>query len=121
MRVGIVGSRRRNSRRDELFVRRLVRDLPEGTVVVSGGCEEGADFWAEDEVKQCKHLNPPLIFRPNFNGGYDVRQYHIRNQQIAQECDVLVALPSEDREGGTESTISAARRLGKVFIIIPKL
>jgi len=106
-RVAIVGSRRRTDRHSVVD---LVNSLPEGTVVVSGGCV-GVDTWAAEaararglEVKE--HL-------PNIAGksGWDkVNAYYARNEQIVLDSSVVCALPAPDRRGGTENTLKHARR-----------
>jgi hypothetical protein len=41
-----------------------------------------------------------------------------RNGNIAKQCDVLIAVPAEDRTGGTEDTIRKATKLGKEIILV---
>ena len=49
------------------------------------------------------------------------KPYLTRNQDIVNECDILVATPKEEKEvlrSGTWSTIRMARRAGRPYIII---
>ena len=110
MRYGIVGSRRRT---DEASIRAFVRELPEGSTVVSGGAK-GPDSWATSEARKCglevvEHL-PDL--RGTRNRIEATERYYARNRLIAQESDVVVAFVAPDRRGGTENTIRHAKELG---------
>ena len=110
MRIGIVGSRRW-SRRE--VVEELINMLPLNSTIVSGGCR-GVDTWAKeaaesrgmDVVEYLPDLppdgSPPWEF---------TKAYHTRNQQIAENVDVLYAFVAEDRRGGTENTINHAMKL----------
>lgn len=109
MKIGIVGSRRRQC---EEAVRELVRNLPAGSTVVSGGCR-GVDSWAEDEA--VKVGLAVEIHRPQKEGTRYVdacRAYSERNRKIAESADILYAFVASDRKGGTEQTIRFARKAG---------
>jgi hypothetical protein len=41
-----------------------------------------------------------------------------RNAQIAEDCDLLIAVVSKDRKGGTEDTIRKVMALGKDVYIV---
>lgn len=115
--IGIVGSRRRYSNQDyNLCQKAFAAVYKEGDRVVSGGCPRGADQFAERLARQygCtitihhanwdKHGNPAGP---------------IRNSQIAADADVLIALPAEDRTGGTEDTISkfSKKSAGRLIVV----
>ena len=77
--------------------------------VVSGGAQ-GADALAEEYARE-RGL-PLVVYRPDLARYGSPAAYHIRNRQIAEACDqVLACMAGTSR--GTESTIKAARRLGK--------
>lgn len=107
MKLGIVGSRRRNSEIDKDIVKRKILKL-KPTTLVSGGCSKGADRFAEELAKE---LDIPIVlFNPGFTGkeknfGEIVIRYHARNKKIAIHSDYLIALVAGDRKGGTENTI----------------
>lgn len=42
----------------------------------------------------------------------------IRNTDIAEDCDILIATPSEDRTGGTEDTIKKVEKLQKPIYLL---
>jgi len=117
MKYGIVGSR---SRKDRRSVVDFVNSLQPGDVVISGGCR-GVDTWAA-EAARARGLKV-VEFLPDLAGCRErwqyTRAYFARNEQIAQECDTLVAFVAEVRKGGTENTIKHARKLGHEVIICP--
>lgn len=113
--IGIVGSRRRKSLAD---VQRLLKAFDElyeeGDTIVSGGCPEGADAFAEHIAKQ---RGVPITIYParwsdSKHAGLE------RNTKIAEACDVLIALVHEDRTGGTEDTVKKTLALGKKVIYV---
>ena len=120
MKLGIVGSRRRNSPRDKRLLKKRIEALrPE--LIISGGCPRGADRFAEELARE---LNIPIkIYYPEQvspEAPYFVRvkAYYDRNQKIAEESDYLIALVAKDRKGGTEDTITRFRKLGKTNLEI---
>lgn len=125
MRVGIVGSRRRNSMKDRYQVFGLVEELKllhNDLVLVSGGCRKGADAFAEEAAKA---YGVPMALYPvdtseGIQGRWDYAQKAFsRNRDIAADSDVIYAWVSEDRTGGTENTIGHALDLEKkVFLVL---
>lgn len=114
--IGIVGSRRRDSQEDYDKLKRILDSIYYiGDWFVSGGCYKGADRMAEDYAYI--HNIPMIIYEADWNK-YGKAAGPIRNEYIARDCTALVALPSIDRAGGTESTIEAAKRLGRKVILI---
>lgn len=108
MKLGIVGSRRRNSLQDKAILKeRIVELSPE--MLISGGCQKGADFFAEEIAKELGI--PIIIYYPKLLKGGDYPPHKVRNEmyarniQIALASDHLIALVAEDRKGGTENTI----------------
>ena len=103
MTIGMVGSRRRNSQEDYLIVQKAFLSIyRHGDQLVSGGCPQGADRFAEVIAK---NLQVPItIYYAEWNrlgrsAGF------ARNGSIAKAADVLIACVAEDRTGGTEDTI----------------
>jgi predicted Rossmann fold nucleotide-binding protein DprA/Smf involved in DNA uptake len=125
IRIGIVGSRRRNSFSDRKIVTDIIRKAidkygRENVTIVSGGCEKGADAFAKSvtSIYQVNYQEHPIPRDPPVKhlGEFTERAY-ARNRKIAEDCDVLFALAHPDRTGGTENTISHALELGRrVFI-----
>lgn len=124
--IGIVGSRRRSS----LYDRQLVTDIilsaikrygKENIEIVSGGCRRGADKFAKDTALLYGLLykefpirdDPPAKHKREFT-----ERAYARNRQIAEYSDVLFALVTDDRTGGSESTIRYAEEFGRqVFCV----
>ena len=122
MRVGIVGSRRRNSSGDraqvEIMIDVVAKEYGDDLVIVSGGCQKGADKFAasycnEMDIKLVEHL-PDVANVKDY--GDRVQRYYARNRKIAQDSDFIVAFVALDRTGGTENTIKHAKELGKPVI-----
>lgn len=89
-------------------------DKLQPTAIVSGGAV-GADFIAE---KYAADRGLPLtVFAPDLDKYGSPAAFHIRNRQIAELADVVLAcLDGPSR--GTQSTINAAKKLGRRVIII---
>ena len=126
LKIGIIGSRSRNSQEDKKIVYDLIKDKIE-TVghynlhIISGGCPEGADGFAEQAAD---YFGLPItIFYPKKNPRATSKQeatqrFHYRNLLIANECHELYALVADDRTGGTENTIGYAEKENKKVILL---
>jgi len=97
----------------------IVHSLPSDAVVVSGGCR-GVDSWAAEDARAIglgvEELLPDLVGVRS--RGEAARRYHERNSLVAQSCDRLIALVSDDRKGGTEDTVRKAVAAGKAVTIV---
>lgn len=115
--IGIVGSRRRNSGMDQVYLQvQFDKVFRRGDRIVSGGCPKGGDFFAE-VIARVRQI-PITIHYAWWDGPDGNKAGFVRNSDIARDCDVLLALVAADRKGGTEDTIVKARRLGKKVILI---
>ena len=102
-RIGIIGTRRRNTFSDFKIVEsKLYEIYEEGDWIISGGCHQGGDKFAEKIAK--RDGLPILIFWPKWKK-YSKAAGIIRNTDIAENSDILIACVAEDRKGGTEDTI----------------
>ena len=86
MRLGIVGSRRRNEERDKAIVRAIILEL-KPSLIVSGGCPKGADRFAEELAAE---LDIPIkVYYPDLEGCRSkidfTKAYHARNKIIAEK------------------------------------
>jgi hypothetical protein len=121
MRIGVVGSRRRNSEVDYdkvLFeVNVCAYHYNQDIGLVSGGCGAGADKFAEHISK---HYGYDItIHRPDYHKNGRIAPF-IRNELIAKESDILIACVAADRKGGTEDTIRKFKKHhpeGKLIIV----
>lgn len=101
--IGIVGSRRRDTAKDRMLVTNKFMELyEEGDQIVSGGCPNGGDKFAEI-ISKANGI-PITIFYPNWKRFGNIAGFE-RNTYIADESDILIACVAEDRKGGTEDTI----------------
>lgn len=109
-RIGIVGTRTRDTREDYYFVKIAFLNLmnqfsDDEIIIVSGGATRGADRFAE--MLAYEHDLWLEEFNPAFKSTRkeQLKEYFRRNKEIADNCDYLIACVSKDRKGGTESTI----------------
>ena len=118
--IGLVGSRRRDTREDfKLTEKVFYRVYEDGDRIVSGGCPQGGDRFADDIAKQ---RGLTIITHYPGQGGDRIafaKRAFARNSKIADDCDLLIAVVSEDRRGGTEDTIKKVTQLGKTVYLVP--
>ena len=110
MKVAIVGSRQYDIL-DE--VKKFVRTLPKGTIVVSGGAR-GVDKIAELEAEKCG-LETKVF--PAYWDEYGKSAGYKRNVQIVNYADIIVAFWSVGSKG-TKHTIDIAREKGKLLFVV---
>lgn len=127
--IGIVGTRRRNHKRDFRKVNdAFLLNYQEGDSIVSGGCEEGGDWFAEllSAIYRVEiRIHPPdksklnqELLEKNPRAAYAEINY-ARNTLIAQDSDILIACVAPDRKGGTEDTIKKFKKFhpeGKLIL-----
>jgi len=111
MKIAIVGSRRYTNRAK---VEKVVDELPQNTIIVSGGCR-GVDTWAVERAK--KRNLKTIVFLPKIpkkgTRWEIVEAYYKRNARVCRESDKIIAFVAEDRRGGTENTLRTAKKLNK--------
>ena len=132
MKVAIVGSRRyENKNKIKDFIFKLKLEHGEETIIVSGGCKDGADKYAKKyalELGLQYEEYPPAHFthnlyctfgEHNYGKPYHVSNYFKRNKQIAIYSDLVIGfIPSGIVSNGTMSTINYAKKYKKKYIII---
>lgn len=140
--IGIVGSRRRNALADFEAVEAAFRHIYEpGDRIVSGGCPQGGDRFAEliaIELARPGHYDREALWALSLEERHHlIKEYgapfilhrarwdrhgkaagHMRNRLIAADADKLIACVAADRSGGTESTIEKFLALGKKDLIL---
>src|SRR6185369_9940384 len=98
--IGIVGSRRRTSSADTAAIKAaFTRVYEDGDHIVSGGCRTGGDAVAESIART--NEVPIKIHYARWKKRGKAAGF-IRNGDIAQDADVLIACVAADRTGGTE-------------------
>ena len=132
MKVGIVGSRRyENKKKIKDFIFKLKHERGEDTIIVSGGCKDGADKYAKKyalELGLQYEEYPPFhevhnmyctLPESRYNKSYNISNYFARNKIIAGVSDFIVAfIPNGIISNGTNSTLKYAEKFNKKTIII---
>jgi hypothetical protein len=103
MKIGIVGSRRRNTEKDyQKVLLEFNKHYTKGDIIISGGCWKGADKFAE---RIAKEYNIPIeIYYADWKKYGKVAGF-LRNTIVVEKANTLIACVAEDRQGGTEDTI----------------
>jgi len=115
--IGIIGSRKRNSKHDyDCCVRRFLEVYEEGDIIVSGGCPIGGDHFAELIARE---YEIPIILFPADWDKYGKGAGFKRNTQIAEKSDIVIAIATRNRDlcKGTMDTVNKSINLGKTAII----
>ena len=132
MKIGIVGSRRyENKKKIKDFVFKIKEQYGTDTIIVSGGCKQGADKYAKKyalELGLQYEEYPPFhevhnlyctISANRYSKPYHVKNYFARNKIIAGTSDIVVGfIPEGHISNGTNSTLKYAEKFGKKTIII---
>lgn len=125
LKLGIVGSRKRNSLKDFHLLKEFILKAKEkfNITIISGGCQTGADHFAEMIAEELKI--PIILFLPDKSKlpekpqKYHFRQINFdRNTLIAEACEVLVALTIPEGSNGTDDTIEKTKKLNKKVILL---
>lgn len=114
--VAIVGNR---DFRNKSLVFNFVKQLPENTIVISGGAI-GPDSWAEYAAERCgleTDIRDIEGIRDGMPKDEFTKKAYERNMKIAEECDILVAFICRDA-GGSNWTAGYARHLGKPVLVV---
>ena len=132
MKIGIVGSRRyENKKKIKDFIFKLKNEYGEKTIIVSGGCKQGADRYAKkyalelglqyEEYPPFHDVHNLYCTMPSSRYGrpYSIKNFHARNKIIAGTSDFVVAfIPEGIISDGTLSTLNYAKKFDKKRIII---
>ena len=132
MKVAIVGSRRyENKKKIKDFVFKLKEQYGTDTIVVSGGCKQGADKYAKkyalelglqyEEYPPFHDVHNLYCTMPSsrYSRPYSIKNFHARNKIIAGTSDFVVAfIPEGIISDGTLSTLNYAKKFDKKRIII---
>ena len=132
LKVGIVGSRKyENRKKIKEFIFKLKNYKGNDTIIVSGGCKQGADRYAKkytlelglqyEEYTPFHEVHNLYCTLPEsrYSKPYSVKNFFARNKIIAGTSDIIVGFIPEGVEGrGTINTISYAKKFDKKYIII---
>jgi predicted Rossmann fold nucleotide-binding protein DprA/Smf involved in DNA uptake len=111
MKVAIVGSRDFENLK---AVRGFVRSLRPGTIVLTGGAA-GVDLAAETAARE-EGLELEII-RPDYRKHHPKLAPKIRNREIAEKCDAMIAF-WDGMSGGTANAVTWAIYFGKVVTVL---
>jgi len=132
MKVAIVGSRRyENKKKIKDFVFKIKEQYGTDTIIVSGGCKQGADRYAKkyalelglqyEEYPPFHDVHNLYCTMPSsrYSRPYSIKNFHARNKIIAGTSDFVVAfIPEGIISDGTLSTLNYAKKFDKKRIII---
>lgn len=111
IKLAVIGSRSFNNFR--LLEKILEPYRPKISTIVSGGAK-GADFWGESYA--IKYGLEREIYLPDWDK-YKKAAGFIRNTQIIENCDAVIAF-WDGESHGTQDSITKAEKLGKPIKII---
>ena len=126
MKVAVIGSRRyENKKRIKDFVFKLKQQYGTDTIIVSGGCKQGAD---KLELGLQYEEYPPFhevhnlyctLPQSRYDKPFSMRNFFARNKIIAGTSDFIVAfIPEGVEANGTKNVLEYAKKLNKKRIII---
>ena len=132
MKIAIVGSRRyENKKKIKDFIFKIKQQYGNDTIIVSGGCKQGADKYAKKytlELGLQYEEYPPfhevhnlycVLPESRYNKDFSMRNFFVRNKIIASVSDFIVAfIPNGVEAKGTISTLEYAKKLDKKRVII---
>ena len=132
MKVGIVGSRRyENKKKIKDFIFKLKQEHGEGTIIVSGGCKQGADKYAKkyalelglqyEEYPPFHEVHNLFCTMPEsrYSKPYSVKNFFARNKIIAGTSNIIVAfIPEGVEANGTKNVLEYPKKFDKKYIII---
>ena len=132
MKVAIIGSRRyENKKKIKDFVFKLKNEYGDKTIVVSGGCKQGADRYAKKyalELGLQYEEYPPFhevhnlycsLPESRYDKPFSMRNFFARNKILAGTCDFIAAfIPEGVEANGTKNVLEYAKKLNKKRIII---
>ena len=132
MKVAIIGSRRyENKKKIKDFVFKLKQQYGDKTIIVSGGCKQGADKYAKKyalELGLQYEEYPPFhevhnlycsLPESRYDKPFSMRNFFARNKILVGTSDFIVAFIPKGVEGiGTMNVLEYAKKLNKKRIII---
>ena len=114
-----------------IIIFRLKKQFGEDTIVVSGGCKQGADKYAKKyalELGLQYEEYPPfhevhnlycVLPKGRYEKDFNMKNFFVRNKIIAQVSDYVVGfIPSGVEAKGTNNTLKYAKKFDKKTIII---
>jgi len=112
--IGIIGSRRRDTEQDYNLVRDKFFEIYEpGDIIVSGGCKQGGDRFAEIIARRYNitiSIYYPEPVPSNSPKWMYAKACYDRNTIVAQNSNIMIACDADDRKGSTEDTLKKFKK-----------
>ena len=132
MKVALIGSRRyENKKKIKDFVFKLKQQYGDKTIIVSGGCKQGADKYAKKyalELGLQYEEYPPFhevhnlycsLPESRYDKPFSMRNFFARNKILVGTSDFIVAfIPEGVEANGTKNVLEYAKKFDKKRIII---
>ena len=132
MKIAIIGSRRyENKRKIKEFIFKLKNQYGNKTIIVSGGCKQGADRYAKKyalELGLQYEEYPPFhevhnlyctMPKSRYDKPFSMKNFFARNKILAGTSDIIVGFIPEGVEAkGTMNVLEYAKKFDKKRIII---
>jgi predicted Rossmann fold nucleotide-binding protein DprA/Smf involved in DNA uptake len=132
MNIAIIGSRTyENTRKIKTLLIDLRKRFGDELTIISGGCMDGADkhikkysieFGINYKEYNLAHTPKNLYSAMSehyYGKPYHVSQFHHRNNLIAKNCDMMIALiPDSDTTKGSASAVKCAQKHKKKVVIL---
>ena len=132
MKVAIIGSRRyENKKKIKDFIFKLKQQYGEKTIIVSGGCKQGADRYAKKyalELGLMYEEYPPFhepynlyctMPESRYGKEFNMKNFFARNKIIVGTSDFIAAfIPEGVEANGTKNVLEYAKKFDKKRIII---
>ena len=132
MKVALIGSRRyENKKKIKDFVFKLKQQYGDKTIIVSGGCKQGADKYAKKyalELGLQYEEYPPFhevhnlycsLPESRYDKPFSMRNFFARNKILVGTSDFIVAfIPEGVEANGTKNVLEYTKKLNKKRIII---
>ena len=132
MKVALIGSRRyENKKKIKDFVFKLKQQYGDKTIIVSGGCKQGADKYAKKyalELGLQYEEYPPFhevhnlycsLPESRYDKPFSMRNFFARNKILVGTSDFIVAfIPEGVEANGTKNVLEYAKKLNKKRMII---
>ena len=132
MKVAIIGSREyENRRKIKDFIFKLKQQYGEDTIIVSGGCKQGADKYAKKyalELGLQYQEYPPfhevhnlycVLPKSRYGADFNMRNFFVRNKIMVGYSDcIILFIPKNKKTKSELNVIKCSKKMNKKIVII---